>query len=176
MPQVKKSESVPQVMEAIYQQIIALTDEFSKTYLNAEYGQLIRYATAALCRKRPSPLVKGKINTWACGITYAIGFVNFLFDRSQEPSLSAAELCGAFGVSNSTGAAKAKVVRETLKFSRLDPDWCLPSKLDSNPMAWMIMVNGLIVDARYVPREIQVLAYEKGLIPYVPDELPLDEE
>ena len=114
MPQVKKSESVPQAMEAIYQQIIALTDEFSKTYLNAEYAQLIRYATAALCRKRPSPLVKGKINTWACGLTYAIGFVNFLFDRSQEPSLSAADLCGAFGVSNSTGAAKAKVVRETL--------------------------------------------------------------
>ena len=176
MAQVKKSESIPQTMEAIYQQIIALTDEFSQTSLNAEYAQLIRYATAALCRKRPSPLMKGKINVWACGITYAIGFVNFLFDQSQDPSLSATELCGAFGFSNSTGAAKARVVRETLNFSRLDPDWCLPSKLDSNPMAWMIMVNGLIVDARYVPREIQVMAYEKGLIPYIPAESPLDEE
>ena len=36
-------------------------------------------------------------------------------------------------------------------------------------MAWMIMVNGLIVDARYLPREIQEVACRKGLIPYVPD-------
>jgi hypothetical protein len=32
----------------------------------------------------------------------------------------------------------------------------------------MISVNGLILDARYVPREIQEAAYRKGLIPYIP--------
>jgi hypothetical protein len=36
-------------------------------------------------------------------------------------------------------------------------------------MAWMITVNGLIVDARHLPREIQEVTYRKGLIPYVPD-------
>ena len=30
------------------------------------------------------------------------------------------------------------------------------------------MVNGLPVDARYLPREIQEAAYEKGIIPYIP--------
>jgi hypothetical protein len=29
-------------------------------------------------------------------------------------------------------------------------------------------VNGLIVDARYVPRQIQEEAFRKGLIPYIP--------
>jgi hypothetical protein len=35
-------------------------------------------------------------------------------------------------------------------------------------MAWMISVNGFIVDARRLSREIQEVAYEKGLIPYIP--------
>lgn len=147
---------------------MALTDEFSKHHLNDEYAQLARYATAALCRKRPSPLVSSRPNTWACGIIYALGFVNFLFDKSQEPYISAADLCKSFGVGKNTGSARSKVVRDALGMGQLDPNWCLPSKLDDNPMAWMIMVDGLLVDARQLPREIQEAAYEKGIIPYIP--------
>jgi len=44
------------------------------------------------------------------------------------------------------------------------------SLMDENPMAWMITVNDLIVDARHVPRQIQEEAFHKGLIPYVPGE------
>jgi len=32
----------------------------------------------------------------------------------------------------------------------------------------MVQVNGMVVDARRMPREIQVIAYKKGLIPYIP--------
>ena len=32
----------------------------------------------------------------------------------------------------------------------------------------MIQVNGLIVDARHLPRNIQEAAYRKGLIPCIP--------
>ena len=35
-------------------------------------------------------------------------------------------------------------------------------------MAWMIQVNGLIVDARYVSREVQEEAFRRGMIPYLP--------
>jgi hypothetical protein len=35
-------------------------------------------------------------------------------------------------------------------------------------MAWMIMVDGFMMDARTAPREIQKEAYRKGLIPYIP--------
>ena len=52
----------------------------------------------------------------------------------------------------------------------MDPDWCLPSKVDDNPMAWMISMNGLIVDARHISRQLQEEAYAKGLIPYIPDD------
>jgi Domain of unknown function (DUF6398) len=169
MAKVTHSETVPASMHDIYHQIAALTDAFSAQYLTKEYAQLIRYATAALCRKRPSPLLKGKANTWACGITHAMGYANFLFDRSQNPSMSASDLYAAFGVSQSTGGAKSKIVRDQLRICQLDPNWCLPSKLDNNPMAWMIMVNGLMLDARSAPRNIQEMAYAKGLIPYVPE-------
>jgi hypothetical protein len=49
-----------------------------------------------------------------------------------------------------------------------DPNWCLPSKIDANPMVWYIMVNGYIMDARTAPREIQAEAFRLGLIPYIP--------
>lgn len=166
----KKSETVPKLMQEKYDAIVAITDEFSRQYLNEEYGQLIRFATAALCRKRPSPLAKGRDKTWACGITHAIGMVNFLFDPSQTPHMSATELYKAFGVSTSTGQAKSKQARDTLDMKQMDPNWGLPSQLDDNLMAWMISVNGFIMDARSASREIQEIAVANGLIPYIPGE------
>jgi len=37
-------------------------------------------------------------------------------------------------------------------------------------MAWMVSVNGMIVDIRSMPRTAQEVAFEKGLIPYIPDD------
>ena len=134
----KHSENVPKEMSNTFAEIAALTDEFSQAYLNDEYGQVIRYAIAALCRKRPSPLAKGQSRTWACGIIHAVGMVNFLHDKSQDPHLPASEIYQIFGVSASTGQAKSKLVRDTLKMSQLDADWMLPSRVEKSPMAWMI--------------------------------------
>lgn len=165
----QKSEKVPKSMQLTYQSIINLTDEFCKEHLNEEYAQLARQLTAALCRKRPSPLSRGKANGWACGVIYALGFVNFLFDKSQEPYLSAADLCEMFGVAKSTGGNKSSQIRKLMNMHQFDPNWCLPSLIDENPVAWMIMVDGLIVDARTAPLYIQQVAYEQGLIPYIPE-------
>jgi hypothetical protein len=170
MAKPSKSERVPQKMREKFEAVVAVSDAFCEEHLNDEYAQLARQATAALCRKRPSPLERGRTKTWACGIVYALGFVNFLFDKSQELYISAADLCAAFGVSKSTGYAKSKVVRDTLDMMQMDPNWYLPSRMDENLMAWMIMVDGFIVDVRTMPREIQEIAYQKGLIPYIPGE------
>ncbi len=51
-----------------------------------------------------------------------------------------------------------------------DPEWTLPSMLDRNPLVWMAEVNGYLVDLRTMPREVQEIAFEKGLIPYIPDD------
>jgi len=170
MAQTKKSENVPKPMQEKFQAIVEITDSFSRENLNDEYAQLIRYAVAAICRKRPSPMATGKANTWACGVTHAIGSVNFVFDKSQTPHIKTGELYKKFGVSESTGQAKSKAVRDMLGMYQMDPNWSLPSRLQSNPMAWMLSVNGILVDVRRMPREVQEIAFEKGLIPYIPDD------
>jgi hypothetical protein len=142
-----KSENVPKTMQAKYQEIIDITDKFAAQYLNEEYAQVIRQLTATLARKRPSLLDKGKANSWDAGITHAIGMVNFLFDPSQNPHISATELYKAFGVAQSTGQAKSKQVRDLLDMSRLDPRWVLPSTLESHPSAMIRqLINTMLGD------------------------------
>jgi len=164
------SQNVPKEMQERFDEITQLTDAFSREYLNDEYAQLCRELTATLCRKRPSPLIRGKANTWACGIIHALGMVNFLYDSSQTPHVPTRKIWEYFGISSSTAQSKSKQIRDLLNISQFDPDWTLPSMMEKNPLAWMIQVNGLIVDARHMPREIQMEAFLKGLIPYVPDQ------
>lgn len=163
-----KSETVPKAMQEKFDRITAITDEFAKQHLNDEYALLIRQATAALCRKRPSPLMSGREKTWACGITHAIGMVNFLFDSSQAPYLSAKDLYALFEVGASTGQGKSKQVRDLLGMHQMDPNWSLPSMIDQNPLAWLISVDGMILDARSAPRAVQEQLAAAGIIPYVP--------
>lgn len=170
MPKTTKSETVPDTMRARFEEITRLTDTFCQEHLNDEYAQLCRYLTAALCRKRPSPLASGKANTWACGIVHALGMVNFLFDPAQTPHLKATDVYQLFGVGQSTGQGKSKQIRDLMHMSQMDPDWCLPSMMEQNPMAWLISVNGYIIDVRSAPRAIQEEAFAKGLIPYLPGE------
>ena len=164
----KQAPSVPKAMLTHYEEIVALADHFCREKLNEEYRELCHKMAAALARKRPSPLSGGKTSVWACAILYALGQVNFLFDKSQQPYVSTDELCNAFGVSKSTAGNKARQIREALNIYVLDPKWSLLSRLNENPMAWMISVNGFIMDARTAPREVQEEAYRKGLIPYIP--------
>jgi len=165
------SEKIPKPMQETFDAIMQLIEPVCKKHLNDEYEQICRMMTAKLARKRPSPLNSGRITTWAAGIIYAVGQVNFLFDKSQIPHMTPSQIAEAFEVAQSTASNKAKTIRDILKIRLMDPDWTLPSRMGDNIMAWTISVNGLIVDARYVPREIQEIAYEKGLIPYIPDDV-----
>ena len=113
-----RSERVPNKMKPKFNEITALTDPLCREYLNEEYGQLIREATAALCGRRPSPLMRGRFDIWACGIMWTVGLTNFLHDRSQNPHMSSADVCSAFGVRQSTGTNKAPLVRKTLDMNK----------------------------------------------------------
>ena len=162
-------ERVPKKLRARYDEIVALTDAVCREYLNDEYAQLCRKLAATLSRKRPSPLERGRAKSWAAAIAHTIGQVNFLFDKSQTLHIRADELAQCFGVSKSTAGNKAKDIRDMLNIGMMDFKWTLPSRMDDNPMAWMVSVNGFITDVRSMPREIQEAAYQKGLIPYLPE-------
>jgi hypothetical protein len=162
--QPSQEPSIPAAARPAYDAIVALTDAFCQAHLDAEYGALCR----KLARKRPSPLLSGKPETWACGIIHTIGWVNFLDDRSRQPHLKLTAIDKAFGVAESTGQGKSKAIRMLLKIRSFDPRWTLPNRMDENPRAWMIEINGLIIDARFLRREYQEEAFRKGLIPYIP--------
>jgi hypothetical protein len=117
MAGIKKSEKVPKKMQDEFDAIVNLADQVCQEHLNEEYVQLARQATAALCRKQPSPLSSGRVESWACGIVYALGFVHFLFDKSRDPHMNTTELCAAFGVTKGTGAAEVRVNLPTAGFS-----------------------------------------------------------
>ena len=170
MPPKTKSLSVPEPMLPFYEAITALTDALCREKLNDEYAQVCREMTATLARKRPSPLVTGQANSWACGIAHTVGSVNFLFDKSQNPYMRADELCAWFGLSKSTGGNRSTQIKRILKIGMMDPHWTLPSRMENNFMAWTVTLNGFIVDARRLPRSLQEEAYRKGLIPYLPPE------
>lgn len=150
--------------------IVGLIDRFCKEHLNEEYAVLCRKLAEKLSRKRPSPLLHGSPNAWASGIVRAVGGVNFLHDKSQTPYMRSTDIDHYLGTSPSSGAAKLAAIRKMFKMHQLDPNWTLPSRLDRNPMVWMLQVNGLMVDVRHAPREVQEIAFKKGLIPYIPED------
>lgn len=151
-----------------FDEIVGLIEAVCRAHLTEEYAAVARELASALARKRPSPLLRGHSRTWACSITYTIGSVNFLFDPTQQPHLRGVDLCALFDVSQSAGAAKSREIMRLFDIVPLGPRWSLPSRLADNPLVWMILVNGVMVDVRMMPRELQEQAYELGLIPFVP--------
>jgi Domain of unknown function (DUF6398) len=163
-----RSNSVPKMMLSVYQKIVGLTDDVCDKHLNSEYRDLARAMTRVLCRKRPSPVASGQPRTWACGIVYVLGRINFLSDKSFSPHMTTADLCAAFDVGESTIHAKARAIEKAIGVGPFDPQWTLPRLVEKNPLFWMAEVNGLLVDLRDMPREIQEIAFQDRLIPYIP--------
>ena len=159
---------VPVAVRPVVEEIAAITDQFCAERLDDEYAQLCRRLTVKLARKRPSPLVRGDRRIWAAGIVYAIGRVNFLSDPSQSPHLRTDEMAGLLGVRQQTMANKGRLITDTLRISLMDPEWSRQDMIEKNPFAWLVEVNGLPLDVRMLPEEIQVEAWRRGLIPFVP--------
>jgi len=150
-------------------QILKLIDTFCLNHLDEEYYELCDDLTWAAFEE-DLPLEKGRPAGWASGIVHAIGYVNFLQDPSQSPHMTPTQIAQGFGVSQQAMQAKSKIIRDKLDLTQMDPEWCLPSLLDDNPLVWMLEVDGLVIDARTAPIEFQHEAYRLGLIPYVPAE------
>ena len=129
--------SVPKAMQEKYDEIAALIEPFCKEKLNEEYQTVCLYALEKLCRKRPSPLNAGRVNTWAAGIVYAVGQVNFNFDKSLPVHVDRAEeLSEPFGISKSTAASKAAEIRKMLNMERFGAEYMIPSRL-SRHGSWL---------------------------------------
>ena len=105
----------------------------------------------------PSPVASGQPRTWACGVLYVLGRINFLGDPSFSPHITTAELCSAFEVGESTVHTKARAIEKTLGTQPFDPQETLLSLAEKNPLVWMAEANGLVVDLRDMPAKSRKL-------------------
>ncbi len=159
---------VPKAVRPVADEIVAITDSVCLVVLDEEYADLARRAVAKLARKRPSPLLRGRRAVWAAGVVYALGQANFLFDPAIGPTVTADQLSEAFGVVKTTMGSKARQIRDLLRISPFSTEFERADVVAQNPLKWIIEVDGLAVDVRHVPLDIQMAAFERGFIPYVP--------
>ena len=143
-----------------------LATSFCAQYLDEDYFELVEYVILKLSRKRPSPLLRGKLEIWAAGAIHAIGQVNFLYDKSFEPYISFAELNEYFGTKSSSVGNKAADIRKMFKMNRYSNFEFMTKGIKENHVLYnSVMVNGLIVPISSIPEEYQTMvreAREKG--------------
>jgi hypothetical protein len=157
---------VPVGLRARVGEIVGLTDHLCSSRLDGEYAALCRRLVVKLARKRPSPIGSGQARVWAGGVIYAVGQNNFLFDPSETPHVTADQLSELIAVPKNTIAAKAKHIRDAVRMDvPMDPEFCRGELLADDPRAWLVEVDGVIIDARMLPLELQTQARQLGLIP-----------
>jgi Domain of unknown function (DUF6398) len=164
----EREPRVPGAMRPTFDEIVAITDEFCAVHLDDEYARLCVNLAAKLARKRPSPLARGDRRIWAAGIVYAVGRVNFLADAGQRPHLRTETLAELIGVKQATMANKGRLIMDSLGIGLMDPEYSRRDMIENNPLVWLMEIDGLVVDARWLPEALQVELCRRGLIPYVP--------
>jgi LysM repeat protein len=122
-PPVKQSSAKDMIVDNIAKIIKGFCDK----KLNDEFLDVCMHVLKKLSRKRPSPLLGGRANTWASGIVYAVASNNFVFDRSQDYYMPAQDIADGFGLSKSTVQQQATKISKMLRMSYFEPEYIIAS-------------------------------------------------
>ncbi len=133
--------------------LIEQVSDFCDKNLDNEYKELCLKMIEKMARKRTVPFLSGKLEIWAAAIIYAIGQINFLFDKSFTPYQSADDICNYFNTSKSTTSQKAKLIRDMFKLNYYDKYFSTQKMSNSNPFNELVMINNFIVPKRIIDNE-----------------------
>jgi hypothetical protein len=136
------------IVEEKTQKLLETTAAFCKEYLDDDYRQLCEKLIGKMARKRNVPFLSGRLEIWAAAIVYALGSINFLFDKSFKPYVTADEICNYFGTTKSTTSQKAKLIQDMFKMGHFDNEFSTSHMKENSPFSNRVMINGLIVDKR----------------------------
>lgn len=136
-------------------QLIEMTNEFCDEKLDEDYKQLCEKLIKKLGRKRDVPFQRGRLEIWAAAVIYALGTVNFLFDKSFEPFITTEGISEYFGTKNSTVSNRARQIREMLKMDRFGSDFSTQLMEKMNPFNDYVMVDGLVMPMDVLPPHLQ---------------------
>jgi hypothetical protein len=140
-----------EIKEDRIQQLIELTASFCIESLDEDYRELCEKLIKKMARKRKVPFLSGRIEIWAAAVVYALGSMNFLFDRNSEPYATADDICQFFGTSKSTTSQKAKSIKDMFKMNYFDDEFSTTYVKERNPFSNMVMINGFIMDLEDIP-------------------------
>ena len=126
--------------------LLRIVTKFCDEKLNDEYKELCIKLVEKMGRKRTVPFLSGRLEIWASAVIYALGQINFLFDKSFKPYQSADDICGYFGTTKSSVGQKAKIIRDMFKLNYFDAEFSVKSMKESNPFNNLMMINGFIVN------------------------------
>jgi hypothetical protein len=135
--------------------LLELTGSFCTQNLDDDYYQLSQKLVLKLGRKRNVPFKSGRIEIWAAAIIHAIGSINFLFDKSFEPYVTAEQISEFFGTKKSTVSNKARQIKDMFNMGYYDSDFSTQKMIENNPFNDLVMVNGLIVPLSSIPEDLQ---------------------
>jgi hypothetical protein len=150
------------IVEEKAQKLTEMTGKFCREFLDEDYGQLCEKLIRKMSRKRAVPFLSGRIEIWAAAVVYALGSINFLFDKSFKPFATAEDICNFFGTTKSTTSQKAKTIRDMFKMGYFDGDFSTARMREEDPFSNFVMINGLIADKRSLPPEIQEMLRREG--------------
>lgn len=137
------------------EKLLEITGAFCVQKLDDDYFQLCEKLIKKLGRKRDVPFQRGKLEIWAAAVIHAIGSINFLFDKSFEPYMTADQISEYFGTKNSTVSNKAREIKDMFDIWYFSPEFSTQRMIELNPFNQMVMVDGFIVPIDTLPDDLQ---------------------
>ena len=137
------------------QVLLEMVGTFCAQMLDDDYFQLCEKLIKKMGRKREVPFQRGQLDVWAAAVVHAIGSINFLFDKSFEPYMTAEQICEYFGTKKSTVSTKAAQIKDMFKLWHYSPEFSTQKMNESNPFNNLVMVDGFIVPVDTLPLELQ---------------------
>ena len=153
-------------------ELLDMVESFSKEHINKEYAKICSNLVKKMGRKHDVPFKRGKIEIWASAVIYAIGQINFLFDKSFEPYVTADEICDYFKTKKSTVSSKAKTIRDMFKMGYYDEEFSTQRMNDNNPFKDMVVSDSGFIAPKSMLNEdmddsqttlLKILAEKSGL-------------
>jgi tetratricopeptide (TPR) repeat protein len=127
-------------------QLLMMVKNFTIEHINEEYEELCVNMVKKLGRKHDVPFKRGKLEIWASAVVYAIGQINFLFDKSFEPYLTPDDICNYFNTKKSTVSDKARKIRDMFNMRYYDKEFSTNVMNDNNPFNDMVVSDdGFII-------------------------------
>jgi|APCry1669189034_1035192.scaffolds.fasta_scaffold10695_3 hypothetical protein len=142
---------------------------FYNKNLNDEYYNLALKLTTKLAKENPSDLIDCDIKTLAAAIINTIATTH----TYDSPQVFSKNLASWFQTTQTDIDKKTNSICKILNLQFIEQDQNTKSKVGDgydidDRMMWSIAINGFTIDIRNAAHDLQVDAYEHGLIPYIP--------